>query len=190
MRFRILFSFLLTALFVLASSCGTTPNCPVCGTTVNGAYAVINVIPVPEHNNSGEPGGPFNSFDISTMAPNPAVAGHYLDYVSDRIGIAVQVIDTSQDLAVFSIQGSNAVSGAGNGASPCPQIAATGTTPAIDIIPPSSTCSATSPDLDAEQICQPLRRRDRRSTSSVVLAQIIILADSPARSAARPVAMA
>ncbi len=62
MRFRILFSFLLTALFVLASSCGTTPNCPVCGTTVNGAYAVINVIPVPEHNNSGEPGGPFNSF--------------------------------------------------------------------------------------------------------------------------------
>ena len=66
MRFRILFSFLLTALFVLASSCGTTPNCPVCGTTKNGAYAVINVIPVPEHNNSGEPGGPFNSFDIST----------------------------------------------------------------------------------------------------------------------------
>ena len=106
MRFRILFSFLLTALFVLASSCGTTPNCPVCGTTKNGAYAVINVIPVPEHNNTGEPGGPFNSFDISTIAPNPAVAGHYLDYVSDRIGIAMQVIDTSQDLAVFSIQGS------------------------------------------------------------------------------------
>ncbi|MGC2259206.1 MAG: hypothetical protein WA594_12940, partial [Candidatus Sulfotelmatobacter sp.] len=131
MRFRILFSFLLTALFVLASSCGTTPNCPVCGTTVNGAYAVINVIPVPEHNNTGEPGGPFNSFDISTIAPNPAVAGHYLDYVSDRIGIAMQVIDTSQDLAVFSIQGSNSVAGAGNGASPCATDAA-----GNDVIPP------------------------------------------------------
>ncbi|HZW80390.1 MAG TPA: hypothetical protein VFF50_07965, partial [Candidatus Deferrimicrobiaceae bacterium] len=141
MKFRILFSFLLTALFVLASSCGTTPNCPVCGTTVNGAYAVINVIPVPEHNNSGEPGGPFNSFDISTIAPNPAVAGHYLDYVSDRIGIAMQVIDTSQDVAVFSIQGSNAVSGAGNGASPCPTILQPGytgapPTPSVEVIPP------------------------------------------------------
>ena len=136
MRFRILFSFLLTALFVLASSCGTTPNCPVCGTTVNGAYAVIDVIPVPEHNNTGEPGGPFNSFDISTLAPNPAISGKYLDYISDRIGIAVQVIDTSQNLAVFSIQGSNAVSDAGNGASPCAQIPKTNTTPALDIIPP------------------------------------------------------
>jgi hypothetical protein len=136
MRPRILLSFLLTALFVLASSCGTTPNCPVCGTTINGAYAVINVIPVPEHNGTGEPGGPFNSFDISTIAPNPAVSGHYLDYVSDRIGVAMQVIDTSQDLAVFSIQGSNSVSGAGNGASGCAQIPATNTIPALDIIPP------------------------------------------------------
>ena len=136
MKPRILLSIFITALFVTMSGCGTTSNCPVCGTTKNGAYAVINVIPVPEHNNTGEPGGPFNSFDISTIAPNPAVAGHYLDYVSDRIGVAMQVIDTSQDLAVFSSQGSNAVSGAGNGASPCPQIAATGTTPAIDIIPP------------------------------------------------------
>lgn len=136
MRSRIFLTVLLTGLFVLASGCGTAPNCPVCGTTKNGAYAVINVIPVPEHNNTGEPGGPFNSFDISSLAPNPAVAGHYLDYVSDRIGVAVQVIDTSQDLAVFSIQGSNAVAGAGNGASPCPQIPAAGATPAIDIIPP------------------------------------------------------
>ncbi len=133
MRSRIFLTIVLTGLFVMLSGCGTTPNCPVCGTTINGAYAVINVIPVPEHNNSGEPGGPFNSFDISTIAPNPAVAGHYLDYVSDRIGVAMQVIDTSQDLAVFSIQGSNAVSGAGNGASPCPQ---TATTPPLDIIPP------------------------------------------------------
>lgn len=138
MRFRILFTILLTVLFVLASGCSTTKNCPVCGTTINGAYAVINVIPVPEHNNTGEPGGPFNSFDISTIAPNPAVAGHYLDYVSDRIGVAMQVIDTSQDLAVFSIQGSNAVSDAGNGASPCFQIPQPGVTPAtnVAVIPP------------------------------------------------------
>ncbi|MGA8490170.1 MAG: hypothetical protein WB711_07090 [Terriglobales bacterium] len=119
MRPRILFAILLTALFVIATGCGTTPNCPTCGTTLNGSYTVINVIPVPEHNATGEPGGPFNSFDISTIAPNPAVPGHYLDYISDRIGIVMQVIDTSQDLAVFSIQGSNAVAGAGNGASPC-----------------------------------------------------------------------
>jgi hypothetical protein len=119
MRPRIFVTILLTALFVILTGCGTTPNCPVCGTTKGGSYAVINVIAVPEHNATGEPGGPFNSFDISTIAPNPAVPGHYLDYISDRIGIAMQVIDTSQDLAVFSIQGSNAVSDAGNGASPC-----------------------------------------------------------------------
>jgi hypothetical protein len=134
MRFRILFSFLLTALFVLASSCGTTANCPTCGTTVNGAYAVINVIPVPEHNATGEPGGPFNSFDISWIATPPSGGKSGADnlfYVSDRIGVAVQVVDTAQDLAVNSIQGSNAVAGAGNGASPCAKNAA-----GSDIIPP------------------------------------------------------
>ncbi|MGA2921959.1 MAG: hypothetical protein ABSE28_12685 [Candidatus Sulfotelmatobacter sp.] len=136
MRPRILLSILITALFVIMSGCGTTPNCPTCGTTINGAYAVINTIPVPEHNATGEPGGPFNSFDISTIAPNPAVSGHYLDYISDRIGLVMQVIDTSQDVAVFSIQGSNAVAGAGNGASGCAQIPATNTTSALDIIPP------------------------------------------------------
>ncbi len=142
MKFRILLTCLLTALFVLASGCGTATNCPVCGTTTNGAYTIINVIPVPEHNATGEPGGPFNSFDISWIAPNPAVSGKYLDYVSDRIGIAVQVIDTSQDLAVFSIQGQNGVSDAGNGASPCPtelQPNYTGAppTPSVEIIPPT-----------------------------------------------------
>jgi len=136
MRPRILLSILITALFVILSGCGTTPNCPTCGTTLNGAYTVINVIPVPEHNNTGEPGGPFNSFDISTIAPNPAVSGHYLDFISDRIGIAMQVIDTSQDLAVFSIQGSNSVAGAGNGASPCLQTTPAGSATAVDVIPP------------------------------------------------------
>ncbi|MFZ0199834.1 MAG: hypothetical protein WB523_12785 [Candidatus Sulfotelmatobacter sp.] len=143
MRPRILLSILITALFVIMSGCSTTPGCPTCGTTVNGAYAIINVIPVPEHNPTGEPGGPFNSFDISTIAPNPFVSGHYLDYVSDRIGIAMQVIDTSQDLAVFSIQGQNGVSDAGNGASPCPtelQPNYTGAppTPTVEIIPPTA----------------------------------------------------
>ncbi|MGD0508747.1 MAG: hypothetical protein ABSA27_13170, partial [Terriglobales bacterium] len=62
MRPRILLTFLLTALFVILSGCGSVPNCPVCGTTKGGGYAVIDVIPVPEHNPTGEPGGPFNSF--------------------------------------------------------------------------------------------------------------------------------
>ena len=132
MRPRILLSILITALFVILSGCGTTPNCPTCGTTINGAYAIINVIPVPEHNSTGEPGGPFNSFDISTIAPNATgTGGPYLDFVSDRIGIAMQVIDTSQDLAVFSIQGQNGVSDAGNGASPCPTIVQPGSNPPV-----------------------------------------------------------
>ncbi|MGO9679582.1 MAG: hypothetical protein ACLPW4_20245, partial [Candidatus Sulfotelmatobacter sp.] len=140
MRPRILLTVLFTALFVILSGCGTTPNCPTCGTTLNGAYTVINVIPVPEHNASGEPGGPFNSFDISWIStpPSGGLSGtNNLDYISDRIGIAVQVIDTAQDIAVNSIQGSNAVAGAGNGASPCPQLPPpAGTTQALDIIPP------------------------------------------------------
>jgi hypothetical protein len=122
MRSRILLSSLLTALFVILSSCSTTPNCPVCGTTQNGSYAVIDVIPVPEHNPTGEPGGPFNSFDISFVSPPPAggLSGtDNLDFVSDRIGIAVQVIDTASNLGVYSIAGINGISGAGDNASTC-----------------------------------------------------------------------
>ena len=37
MRPRILLTILFTALFVILSGCGTTPNCPTCGTTINGA---------------------------------------------------------------------------------------------------------------------------------------------------------
>ena len=143
MRPRMLLTIFVIALFVILSGCSTAPGCPTCGTTKNGSYAIINVIPVPEHNSTGEPGGPFNSFDISTIAPNPAVAGKYLDYISDRIGIAVQVIDTSENLAMFSIQGSNAVAGAGNGASPCPTIPLPGytgppPTPNVEVIPPTA----------------------------------------------------
>jgi DNA-binding beta-propeller fold protein YncE len=120
MRSRILLTIVLTALFVIASGCGNVKNCPVCGTTTADGYAVIDIIPVPEHNPTGEPGGPFNSFDISWVAQAPGSAsGHHLDYISDRIGLAVVVVDTSTNLAVNAIQGVNAVTGAGNQASLC-----------------------------------------------------------------------
>ena len=114
MKYRILFSFLLTVLFVLASGCGATKNCPVCGTTQNDGYAIIDIIPVPEHNPTGEPGGPFNSFDISTVDPV-----HHRFFVSDRIGLDVVVVDTDQDIAVNTIGGANSVAEAGNNASKC-----------------------------------------------------------------------
>jgi hypothetical protein len=139
MRSRILGTILLTALIFLFTSCGTSSDCPTCGTTKNGAYAVLNVVPVPEHNPTGEPGGPFNSFDISTIAPNvTGTGGPYLDFISDRIGLDIVVIDTSQDIAVDAIQGQNAVADGGNGASPCPTINQPGVTPpvSVEIIPP------------------------------------------------------
>lgn len=114
MRSRILLTVLLTALFVLASGCGSVKNCPVCGTTSNGGYVSIDVIPVPEHNPTGEPGGPFNSFDISFVDPI-----NHLDYVSDRIGLDVVVVDTINDVAVNIITGANGVAGGGDFASPC-----------------------------------------------------------------------
>jgi len=127
MRSRILLTVIVAVLFVILSGCGSVANCPVCGTTQNGGYAVIDIIAVPEHNPTGEPGGPFNSFDISWVDPI-----HHLDYVSDRIGLTVDVFDTINNLAVNAIQGSNAVAGAGNQASPCSTDPETGN----DIIPP------------------------------------------------------
>jgi hypothetical protein len=126
MRSRILPIILLAALFVIESGCGGVANCPTCGTPTNRGYADIVNIPVPEHNPTGEPGGPFNSFDISWIN-QPT----HLDYISDRIGLAVVVVDTTSNLAVNAIQGSNAVTGAGNQASPCATDAA-----GNDIIPP------------------------------------------------------
>src|ERR1700727_2606113 len=104
------------ALFCAATVAGCTedPTCPTCGTTQNGTVGIIDIIPVPEHNPTGEPGGPFNSFDDSWIdsPPSGGVAGtDNLDYVSDRIGVAVQVVDTNSDLAVYSIAGQNGVSG-------------------------------------------------------------------------------
>jgi len=104
---------LITLVFVW-NSCGTQPGCPTCGTTTNGAYGVIDVVPVPEHNPTGEPGGPFNSFDISTIDST-----RHLDYVSDRIGLAIVVVDTVTDQAVNTFGGLNEVTDGGNNASPC-----------------------------------------------------------------------
>lgn len=95
-------------------SCGSQPHCPTCGTTVNGAYGVINVIPVPEHNPTGEPGGPFNSFDISWFDPIQQKV-----YTSDRIGLDVVVTDAANNFAVNTIGGLNQIANAGNNGSPC-----------------------------------------------------------------------
>jgi hypothetical protein len=102
------------ALAFLLNSCGGQPHCPTCGTTTNGAYAVLNVIPVPEHNPTGEPGGPFNSFDISWFDPIQQKV-----YTSDRIGLDVVVTDATHNFAVNTIGGLNQVANAGNNASPC-----------------------------------------------------------------------
>ncbi|HET7107644.1 MAG TPA: hypothetical protein VFI38_12610 [Candidatus Acidoferrum sp.] len=117
MRFRSARIFAVAAMLVLGfvlSSCGGQAGCPTCGTTTNGAYAVLNVIPVPEHNPTGEPGGPFNSFDISFFDPI-----HQLDYVSDRLGLDVVVVDAKNNFSVNTIGGLNEVANAGNNASTC-----------------------------------------------------------------------
>jgi hypothetical protein len=114
MTSRILLSILLTMLFVLANGCGTARNCPVCGTTVNDGYGVIDVIPVPEHNPTGEPGGPFNSFDISVVD-----SVNHRFFVSDRLGLDVVVVDTQQNVPVNFFAGANGVAGGGVNASSC-----------------------------------------------------------------------
>jgi hypothetical protein len=115
MRARVLLTTVFLAWLLVMIGCGGVANCPTCGATPTGAgYADVLNIPVPEHNPTGEPGGPFNSFDISWINPPTR-----LDYISDRIGLAVVVLDTSKNLAVNALQGSNSVTGAGNQASPC-----------------------------------------------------------------------
>jgi hypothetical protein len=114
MRSRILLTILLTVLFVLASGCGDVKNCPVCGTTKNDGYTSIDIVPVPEHNPTGEPGGPFNSFDISVVDST-----NHRFFVSDRIGLDVVVVDTQQDVAVNFFAGANGVAGGGVNASSC-----------------------------------------------------------------------
>jgi hypothetical protein len=105
----------LFGLVLLLNSCGSTPSgCPVCGTAQNGSIGLIDVMMVPEHNPNGEPGGPFNIFDISWVDPV-----HRVYMVSDRIGLDVPVFNTVSNIAQWAIGGDNSVAEAGNNASLC-----------------------------------------------------------------------
>jgi len=121
----ILFAVVLGSLS-FSTSCGNGPglvNCPVCGTNQNGSVGLIDVMIVPEHNPNGEPGGPFNIFDISWVDP-----ANRLYYVSDRIGLDVPVFNTVSNIALWAIGGDNSVAEAGDNASVCWADAATGET--------------------------------------------------------------
>jgi hypothetical protein len=114
----------------LLDSCGSSPSgCPTCGTAQHGSITLIDVMYVPEHNPNGEPGGPFNIFDISWVDP---VNSAY--YVSDRIGLDVPVFSTMSNVALWAIGGDNSVAEAGNNASICWVDSTTGET-----IPPITT---------------------------------------------------
>jgi hypothetical protein len=105
----------LVGVMLVSNSCGSGPaGCPVCGTQKNGQITLIGVMNVPEHNPNGEPGGPFNIFDISWVDP---VNRNY--FVSDRIGLDVPVFNTVSDIALWAIGGDNSVAEAGNNASKC-----------------------------------------------------------------------
>ena len=101
-------------LFVLNSCGGSDPGCPVCGTTKNGPIGLIDVMLVPEHNPNGEPGGPFNIFDISWVDPTTRTYT-----VTDRIGLDVPVFSTVSNIALWAIGGDNSVAEAGINASSC-----------------------------------------------------------------------
>jgi hypothetical protein len=124
----------LVALFgmlVLLNSCGgSSADCPVCGTQQNGPIGLIDVMLVPEHNPNGEPGGPFNIFDISWVDPV-----HRSYFVSDRIGLDVPVFNTVSNIALWAIGGDNSVAEAGDNASSCWVDASTKST-AGETIPP------------------------------------------------------
>ena len=104
----------LLGVMFISNSCGSPKNCSVCGTDKNGTIGLIGVMNVPEHNPNGEPGGPFNIFDISWADPT-----NRLYYVSDRIGLDVPVFSTTSDIALWAIGGQNSVSEAGNNSSLC-----------------------------------------------------------------------
>jgi len=105
------------AIFVANSCSNGNATCPVCGTDKHGTIGLIDVMLVPEHNGTGEPGGPFNIFDISWVDPV-----NHLYYVSDRVGLAVPMFNTLTDIALAAIGGDNSISEAGNNASGCFQI--------------------------------------------------------------------
>jgi hypothetical protein len=99
---------------LISNSCGSSKNCPVCGTDTHGTVGLIDVMIVPEHNPNGEPGGPFNIFDIGWVDPV-----NRLYSITDRIGLDVPVFSTTTNIALFAIGGQNSVAEAGNNASPC-----------------------------------------------------------------------
>jgi hypothetical protein len=120
----------LCGVMLISNSCGSSPaGCPVCGTQKNGQITLIDVMNVPEHNPNGEPGGPFNIFDISWADP---VNRNY--FVSDRIGLDVPVFNTVSNIALFAIGGQNSVAEAGNNTSVCWQ-----DTKTLETIPPITT---------------------------------------------------
>lgn len=107
-------SMLLASVFIANSCGGGQAGCPVCGTDKNGTFGLIDVIPVPEHNPTGEPGGPFNSFDIGWVDTT-----NHLYYITDRVGLDVAVFNTATNIALAAIGGDNSVAEAGNNASLC-----------------------------------------------------------------------
>jgi len=105
------------AAFFLASSCGNgsgVVQCPVCGTDKKGSVTLLSVMPVPEHNPTGEPGGPFNIFDIGWVDPI-----NHLYYIADRVGLDVPVFSTTSLVAVTLLGGINSVAEAGDNPSTC-----------------------------------------------------------------------
>ena len=103
------------AVFLIASSCGNGSSvCPTCGTDKKGTVTLIDTMLVPEHNGNGEPGGPFNIFDIGWVDPL-----NHLYYVTDRVGLSVPMFNTVRDVAVFDIGGDNSIADSGNNVSSC-----------------------------------------------------------------------
>jgi hypothetical protein len=107
------FAIVLTATLI-TNNCSGPANCPTCGTDKNGTVGLIDVMLVPEHNGTGEPGGPFNIFDISWVDPV-----NRLYYVSDRVGLDVPIFNTITNIAISAVGGDNSIAEAGNNASVC-----------------------------------------------------------------------